>query len=41
VVEDDFEEDGLFNVLVVIKFGQSEQEGRDQVVEHLVVVLLL
>ena len=41
MIKDNFEEDGLFNRLVVIKFRQSQQQGRDQVVEHLVVVLLL
>ena len=41
VVEYDFEEDGLLDPFVVVELRQSQEEGRDEVVEDFIVVLFL
>ena len=41
MVEDDFEEDAIFDYFVVVELGESEEEGGDEVIEYLIVVLLL
>ena len=41
MVEDDFEEDAFLDYFIVVELGESEEEGGDQVIEYLVVVLFL
>ena len=41
MVEDDFEEDGLLDGLVVVIFGEAEEEGGDEIIEYFIVELLL
>ena len=41
MVEDDFQEDGLLNPFVVVELRQSEEEGRDEIIEDFIVVLFL